>query len=453
MIKLRQFYWKILEVRLNWKCFFLDYLEQLHVFFLFISREKKQSPLVKNQSNKKMLFISFYSPPYASFFGTQRLTKFLKYWSRLGWGITLLTTEPKPDTPLDISKELEETNVHIARITATNLKSRYLGKKQFVPDNYIHWVKPAIKAADQLISSEKPSVIVATVPPYSNAIAATICAKKYSLPLIIDFRDPWTCIDISWVIHNRFLHWLNALMEKRVLNFSRLILIADDVDYLPSFFPNGECWRHKVKSITNGYDEEDFEKVSIKSNYKDFFKISYIGGIYDEETFRSIINPIFEWAKQCPNDLSLVKLVYAGNSEYFDNNKHLPCQLENYGMIPHDKAIELRFKSQVQLFAQPKYFKPHIYSGKIFEMIRTPVPILAITNPSSSPARLIESTCTGAVFAHEDTTKSAAFLKCKFDLWKTGKTDYVPNKDKVARFSRKYLAENALNSIEQSIQE
>jgi len=450
---IKKLYWKFLEAKTNLVNLFNDHYDQVRVFFILLARSNKHRDLEGNQFAKKMLFISFYSPPYASYFGTQRLTKFLKYWNRKGWDITLLTTAPKPGTPQDTSSELEETNVHIVRTLATSFKSIFLGNKEFIPDNYIHWIRPAVSAADQIIQSEKPSVIVATVPPYSNAIAAKISAHKHGLPLVIDFRDPWTCIDVVWVIRNKFLRYLNGLIEKSVLNFSQLVIIADELEYLSSFFPNGDRWKHKVKSITNGYDEEDFSNILLAHDCDDYFKISYIGGIYDEETFINITAPIREWVNQHPDDLSSLKLVYAGNSKFFDNDSSIPFKIENYGTVSHDEAIKLRFESHVQLFAQPSHFKPHVYSGKIFEMIRTPVPILAITNPLSSPAKLIKTTNTGVVFAPEDVHEAAFFLKTTFEKWKAGKSDYSPDKDKITAFSRKNLAHQALVHIEQSIQE
>ena len=43
---------------------------------------------------RHVLVISYYSYPYRSVYGTQNVGKFIKYLTRLGWTITLVSTTP-----------------------------------------------------------------------------------------------------------------------------------------------------------------------------------------------------------------------------------------------------------------------------------------------------------------------------------------------------------------------
>lgn len=438
-----------------WSTTASDYIEQLRVLYHFIRTTHQPKAFTAAKAHgRRMLFVTYFSPPYTSAMGTQRLTKFTKYWTRDGWNITLLTTAPRAGDPVDSQGETIHPDVRVVRTEPAMPKSRLVHQGRFVPDDYFRWVRPAVEALDKLIRTERPDVIVATVPPYSNAIAAAICAARHGIPLVTDFRDPWTQIDVVFVIRRKLLRWINAALERRVLRISRLALIADDLHFITDFFPDGERWRSKVVSVTNGYDEEDFcGTENLNSAAENSFVISYVGGFYDQETFENVVAPLRQWAKQHPEDMSSVRFVYAGGaSRMLHAEGALPCTLEDHGFLTHHEAISLRFRSHVQLFGQPSYFKPHVYSGKIFEMIRTPVPILAVTRPDSAPARLVQETRTGVAVAPGDDLAGAVFLKQVFERWKTGGKAPSIDESKIQEYSRGKLALTALRAIDRAIQ-
>lgn len=86
--------------------------------------------------------------------GTQRLTKFTKYWTRDGWNITLLTTAPRAGDPVDSQGESIHPDVRVVRIEPAMPKSRLVRQGRFVPDDCFRWVRPAVEALDKLIRVE-----------------------------------------------------------------------------------------------------------------------------------------------------------------------------------------------------------------------------------------------------------------------------------------------------------
>lgn len=459
---LRRIYWKARKafihgrprLRNRWRLVLTHYTEQFFVLVLFLwTTRRGKTDAVTEASGRRMLFVTYYSPPYPSSLGTQRLTKFTKYWARAGWGITLLTTAPGEDDTVDIKGEQLHPDVRVVRIAPGKANHSLAYQGRFVPDDFFMWVRPAVIAMNEIIRAERPDVIVATVPPYSNALVAAICAAKHGIPLVTDFRDPWTQIDLSFVIHHKALRWINAILERRVLRNSQLCLIADDLKFIGQYFPDGKRWESKVVSVTNGYDEEDFFGTQDIGPPDDgIFCISYVGGLYDQKTFEYVIEPLREWARLFPEDMRSVRFVYAGNSSHifkFDNA--LPCALENHDFLSHHQAIALRFQSHLQLCCLPPYFKPHLYSGKIFEMIRTPVPILAVVRADSALANLVKVTEMGISVAPGEAVAGATYLKMIFDLWRAGRNEYAPRYEVIRNYSRERLAELAAQAIESAI--
>lgn len=464
---LKQFYWQAREApsRLqhrwlrkvrNGVATFEDIAEQIKVLWLFTRHVALQRPssfagTPPVQIRRSILVISYYSPPYRSVYGTQRITKFMKFLVRMGWEVSLLTTSPSvPDERDDLTEALPD-GVHVVRLPAPLLKSMHGRKGAFVPDDFIHWVRPAIAAAQTLVHEREISLILATAPPYSNLLTGVVCASMCKLPFVPDFRDPWSRIDVGWVIDKPGLRHINAWLEKIVIKRSARIIITDDMKYLSDYLADAsEAVHGKVVSITNGFDEEDFVGIPQAKERRAKFTVSYVGSLYDQETFDNLIESFRLWNEHHPEDLRQVEFVYAGaHSKFFHNMGTFPFALRDHGYVSHRESIIARMNSDLQLFSQPAYFKPHIYSGKIFEMLRAGVPILAIIRPDGAVAELLERT--GAGIAKHGREDAAVILKIFFDKWKRGERLATPDAAVVSEYSRETLANRLASTLEDSL--
>lgn len=459
----KQLYWQAREAthrRLrkvrNRFTIFDDIAEQTQVLWLFTRYVALQRPpgfasTPPCRTKRSVLVISYYSPPYRSIYGTQRITKFMKFLVRMGWEVTLLTTSPSLHDERDDLAESLPDSVHVVRLPALRLKSKHGGKGSFVPDDFIYWVRPAVEAAQVLVRERGISLILGTAPPYSNLLAGAICASMCKLPFVPDFRDPWSRIDVGWIIDKPGLRHINAWMEKIIIRHSARVVITDDLKYVGDFLADAsEAVRDKVVSITNGFDEEDFVGIPLAEGRRTKFTVSYVGSLYDQETFDNLLVPFRLWNEHHPEDLRQVEFVYAGaHSKYFNNAGALPFALRDLGYVSHREAIIARMKSDLQLFSQPAYFKPHIYSGKIFEMLRVGVPILAITRTDGAVAALLDRTGAGiAQYRHEDI---AVILKDFFDKWKRGERLTTPDGAVVSTYSRETLANRLASTLEETL--
>jgi glycosyltransferase involved in cell wall biosynthesis len=405
-------------------------------------------------SDRRLLVVSYYAPPYKSVYGTQRLTKFIKYLTRWGWQVDLISTAPVGKSEVDNGAEQLSDSVNVVRLEQGS--SKVLARRGvLVPDYFIAWIKPSLEAGRQLVHTRRPSAILATVPPYSNAIAAALLAAETAIPLIVDFRDPWTRIDTGWVIASRPLRWLSALMERAILHASSAILMADEARYARDFFVTSSSEvRSKVWSIFNGYDDEDFTAIIPSTSSNPKFIISYVGGFYDEATFTNLKRAFEKWHSTFPSDLDHVELHHAGHGSAFFEKYGFPhCHIREHGYDSHREAIAIRAASNLQLFSQPPSFKAHVISGKIYEMMRVSVPIIAITNPSGTVARFIERTGTGIVVSNTDPEAAAGVLHECYKAWKEGREIAMRRAQAVAEFSREEQAKQLEAVIERVIRQ
>jgi glycosyltransferase involved in cell wall biosynthesis len=221
--------------------------------------------------------------------------------------------------------------------------------------------------------------------------------------------------------------------------------MADEKKYMGEYLPilNGDM-ANKVASITNGFDEEDFAEHETPyrvSERRLEFKVTYVGVIYDQECFDNIVKPFQVWRQKWPEEFPAITFEYAGSSSrYFRNSPDLPFSYIDHGYVSHGDAIAIRANSDVQLFAQPSYFQPHFFSGKIFEMVRVGVPIVAVTHPSGAVAELIQKTGTGVVLRQNSFDENARILKDLYKKWRTGEALSQVDGSAVMEYSRENLA-------------
>jgi glycosyltransferase involved in cell wall biosynthesis len=395
---------------------------------------------------------SYYAPPYKSMYGTQRISKFIKYLMRAGWHISLVTSQPRLG---DVDREEEHLppDCRVERIAAS--KAEALGGfGLLVPDDFLTWVRPAVRAAEKIIENECPAAIFATAPPYSNLIAGAICAKRFELPLYSDFRDPWSKVDVLWKIDRPVLRSLNRELEKIILGVSDHIIMADDADYAEDYFADSKPdVTRKIVSIPNGYDEEDFhENDSNPALMRDRFVVSCVGSLYSRDAFENLIAAFELWRSRFPDDMENVLFEYAGpHSRYFHERNDLPFQLVDHSYVSHSEAIAIRRRSSVQLFAQPSWFKDHVLSGKIYEMLRTGVPIVAFTNRGSAVSKLLDRTGAGYAVNQNDEESAVSVLRNLYQNWRDGKTISHGRADRINEYSRENLAKRLSGLLESDL--
>jgi glycosyltransferase involved in cell wall biosynthesis len=282
------------------------------------------------------------------------------------------------------------------------------------------------------------------VPPYSNAVVGALLARETAIPLVTDFRDPWTRIDTVWVVRNRVLRWLSGLVERFVLRTSTAVIMADEIRYVDDFFVRTDAGtRAKVTSILNGFDNEDFpeDAATAPRPTSGKFVISYVGSFYDDATFHNVVKAFDGWQQAHPRELDDVEFHYAGtHSAMFGAIGFNPPYFRDHGYVSHGDAIAIRSVSSLQIFSQPPSFKPHVISGKIYEMMRVGVPILAITTPQGTVARFVERTRTGIVVDNRDPAAAARALREAYLAWKAKRPIAAPDAQAIAAFSRERQA-------------
>jgi len=413
---------------------------------------------------KNVLIVSYYFPP-AGMGGIQRAAKFVKYLPSFGWNPLVLTVKDiayyaKDETFLEDVKEAETYRTHSLdplRISySLNLKKSFKevesgGKESFfrslstwlfVPDNKILWLPFAVRQAVKLCKKKKIDLVFTTAPPFSAHLIGSYLKKRLKIPWVADFRDGWTHGEqyrTATTLHDV----VNRRLEKSVIVHADAVTgVAEDIiDKL----------RHdtgkKYYVITNGFDTEDFPG-SVKVDNTKF--IMTFGGtaveMVNPNTFAPVIKNAVQKNREFERDYEVhfaglmnknrVKKIFA---EYGIPEKKMVF----FDYLNHKNYIDHLVKSHLLLFTISEKSSRGLITGRIFELLATQVPILAVV--PDSEAREIINMSGNETFCHGEKEKASEKLLAVYKQWRLFKSKTVEKKIEFSplllSMSRKKLTE------------
>ncbi len=380
---------------------------------------------------KRVLILTYYWPPSGGA-GVQRWLKFVKHLRRFNWEPVVVTpTNPErpyedPSLTKDIPADTQIITIHIkepytwykrftGRQKGETFQHGFLREKKqkspglkeklsvwirgniFIPDARVLWVRPTTKFLSKYLQAHPVDLIVSTGPPHSVHLIAKALKRKHKTAWIADFRDPWTGIYyfdklmltcITKRIHHR--------LERSVLNNADHIVVV------------GNTMKHDFQQITvrpitvitNGYDQEDFEKVSLQR--PDKFRMAYTGMFLPDQNPPELWQALSELIQEHEDFGKWFELLLVGKTD-----QSILQQIHKTGLgehthiqdyVPHSDLPYVWEKAAVLLLSINRIPNAaYILTGKVFEYLGSGRPILAICPESGDIAGIIKETKTGIV--------------------------------------------------------
>jgi len=413
--------------------------------------------LIHTSVMKKVLFISYFWPPS----GKASLhwpLKIVKHLPQFGWQPVVLTVEEDTFSAKDESllNEIDE-NLKVFKAKSFEpfeLYKKFTGKKKdeqliasetistinkslthrisiwirmnlFIPDARVGWYFPAVHKGMKILEAEKIDAIVSIGPPHTTHLVGMSLSKKFFIPHIPVFIDPW--VDI--VYYKNFKRSKPTLLidnyfEKKVLlnsKFSIFVTKTMEEDYIKKY----SVLKNKSDVCYWGYNEEDFvnlnkiDKTKDEKNYDEEI-IIHAGNIFDYQ------NPVYFWQslKDEIDSGRNIKIKFIGTvSEGIKQaieQTGLRSRTEFLGFLPYNKMIEELSKASYLLVCATE---PRHVPGKLFEYLRIGKPIIAFGDDNNEVKKILEDTKAGILFNYAEDGKSflknTGNFKTKVDLVKS----------------------------------
>ena len=332
---------------------------------------------MNSKEKKRVLIITYYWPPSGGV-GVHRCLKFAKYLRDFGWepvvytaenahypyfddtnfvhipeGITILKQpiwEPynlfklasgrKPSSAMN-----NPVHVRDKRTWVDNL-AIWIRGNFFIPDARKFWIKPSVKYLSKWLKNNHIDAVLSDGPPHTNTVIACRLSKKFNIPWLADYQDPWTQVDYYKLLKLiRCAHKKHVRMEQDAFNTAAKTTIAS-----PTWKKDLESiGAQNVDVIFWGYDEQEFQAV--KPNLDTKFSITHAGMLgFDRlpETFFKVLGDMKQEVEGFSENLSIQfpgMVDYSIVEELKKNNLFENSWLP--GTISRTEAIERTFNSQV----------------------------------------------------------------------------------------------------------
>ena len=423
---------------------------------------------------KKALIICYYWPP-AGGPGVQRWLKFVKYLrdydvepvvyipenanypirdesllAEIPKGITILENriwEPYALAGLFSKKETKKISSGIIKAEE---KQNWLQKLMlfvrgnlFIPDARKFWVKPSVSYLSDYLSNNAVDCLITTGPPHSLHLIGLELKKKFKLPWIADFRDPWTSIGY----HKKLKLTAKAQqkhkkLESEVLNEATHILVTSPktkTDF-------SRLTQTPISSITNGFDEERVEQSPLDEK----FSLAHIGSLLEDRNPLILWEVLAELKHELPDfehNLKIELIGRVGDSVIETIEKFgLKKNLEVPGYLSHQEALVKQRSAQLLLLLEIDSEETQvIIPGKLFEYLAAQRPIIALGPKDSDVTNIIAKAEGGRYFTYAEKQGLKEELRKKYEAYLT--TGIANTTGDLKQFTRRHLTEQLAQVI------
>jgi glycosyltransferase involved in cell wall biosynthesis len=313
--------------------------------------------------------------------GIQRTFYIPRYLSDLDWKVRVYTPNPPRLYPKDMTVN-ENDDIEVIRSLCPDpmhflgrvFKTPGMGRVDYFsfPDNKIPWLPflyNSLKGMD---------LVVTSVPPFSLLLSGFFYIDT---PWVIDFRDPWVGSFLS-----RYKFKYEEIFAKKLERYGVekaalcITVTQNHLEYLKSNYPEHS---HKFHLIRNGYNEEDFPS-KYKRESKGKIIITYMGTLNMLRPIEYVFEGLQKLFEKRPEMKDRFIFKHIGYSIGVNVEKLAKeAGIRNFlstGYLPHNEALRELLDSDILLLLGVKGEQDKdIIPGKLYEYIRSSLPIIAVT--------------------------------------------------------------------------
>lgn len=379
---------------------------------------------------KNLLVISAYTPPNPAV-GGKRFAFLNQEFVRHNHEVTVLTLPSKPTADSDPSLPLAGNTIQIPSLLPLIPHPENIWAKIYnrllvslaSPDQWIGWLLPVICSGVRQIRAKQVDMLIATGPPFTSLLAGAILARITGVPLILDYRDPWT--GYMWP-KKKFTNptWHRRLETWVVHQAAGLVFVTQTMS--EAFNSQFSGWLDKpIRVITNGFlpsPTSDAQKNSGTGGRKK--KIIYAGNFYGERSIGLLLEPLLLLIQQGKVQKYEVEVVVFGNLPPSDLTKihahDAGALVQRHDPVPHEKIMEELRQGDVLYLVSGRdvsYALPY----KIFDYLAAKRPILAVAPRHSEVERFMAEHRCGLFAPMDDPQRIAHALD---ELLTSSETDW-----------------------------
>lgn len=405
----------------------------------------------------RVLVLAYFFPPLGGG-GCQRTVKLVRYLEPLGWTASVITTsardywihDPTLLDELPASAEIlrvggftairalrmleragfgfEETQGSRRRGVFRALRA--LQRWFLLPDGYGGWARAARDAANRRIRSGGIDAIWTTSSPESAHLAGLSLKRRFGIPWVADFRDPW----VGRATYRPPTRWHDrrhrAMEGEVVRSADRITVVSEPIAALyRARYPELDPARFVL--LPNGFDPDDWRRAGeggVSTQDVGRFVLLHAGQLAHRPTVRTLLHAARRVLEDDPPARRELRIRFMGGNEELgaaergamERGLALADVVEIVPARPHIAALRsMRAASALVLLGHGGPADSLLYTGKIYEYLTSGRPVLGIADEGPA-ASLIRETRAGPVLGSGDVDGVARSLKEWLRAWRGG---------------------------------
>lgn len=404
---------------------------------------------------KRLLVLCYFFPPLSGG-GVHRVLGFTRHLPDHGWNCTVVCAGEEDYWVRDetlvarIRAGTEVVRVHGGSALSAWLRFkredygrrsgrsfarlRALSDWWWMPDSYAPWSARAARAAAGLLERGGYDAVLTTSPPDSVHRAGVSLAKRFRIPWVADFRDPWMGLHFR-TPPTRWHRARHVAMEREVFDRADRVLAASATHAAAIHAVLDPESRARVVHLPNGYepDPEDLpdrdpdppeDLAGGDSKSSATFPLVYTGVLSMMPDVGVFLDAVHEVLARNPDARRRLRVRLAGpyDSGYEDRAIALGLKgiVEFLGPVSHAESRALQRRAGTLLLWKPDGF-PAMVPGKLYEYLDSGRPLLALLEPGDESAVLVRR-AGGAILPPRDRAALIAEIERRYRAWKAGES-------------------------------